>query len=152
MSQLTTILDTVVQGVTALGLQLNGKVLPVVKRKLPKKQEVVDLGAQITVSGTVDVDRQKPWAFGAGTGTALYRVDYRIEITLICPNDNDAVTNLDAYTQFRESIRQAFRNAPLAGTQVYDQKFDDGPFLDRGNMHDGYDYQQVVIKMSTIET
>ncbi|MBP3956325.1 hypothetical protein J8F10_13625 [Gemmata sp. G18] len=147
-SNLDTILDAVVTAVRELNFKLTGPgSVPVVKRKLPKREEAVDPSEQVTVSGAAELDSVTPIAFGD-----VFRVRYRVEVTLVTSNKNDQVKNLPEYLAFRQQVRQLFRKPPLVGAAaVVDLDVVGGEFLDRGMISQGYDYQQVVIRVTTIE-
>lgn len=157
-SKLNSLLDAVVKTIQALNCQLNGESVPVVKRKLPKKEQSVDPAVQITVCASEDVDEQKYHDF-----TGAMRVTYVFEITIISPNNDDQLTNLDIYTEWRESIRMRFKKPPFVvyyGTDengallpvtVFQMRVLPGKFLDRKLISDNYDYQMLRLEIVVIE-
>ncbi len=147
-SVLDRILSAVVSKLQLAGLSAGGNLLPVVKRKLPKKQETVDEDYQVTVSGAENADQTKRIAFGNA-----YKVNYTVEITLVSPNE-DQLTNLGDHTIWRESVRALFMKAnPLPTvTEVKRLEIVPAPFLDRSILSQGYDYNQIVLDVWTFET
>ncbi len=151
MSVLDTILDAVVTDHTTAALSVASNTLSAVKRKLPKKEEKVDLAYRVTVSGAEDVDSVERIAFGS-----VFRVTYKIEMTLITPNDRDALTNLPEHAAWREATRARYMKAtttgPLSGvSQAKRIEIVKGPFLDRRKMAQGYDYNQICLAVTTYE-
>ncbi len=148
MSKLNDILDYIVAAQSTLGLQIEGKALGTVKRKLPKSEEPVDGGYQVTISGSEQVDRVKRIAFGS-----RWQVLYRVEITLVTPNDRDQLFNLTDHATWREATRAAWQ---VPGSVVVDGvkrvEIVDAPFLNRSQLNAGYDYDQVVLEITTYES
>lgn len=148
MSVLVEILDAVVADHLSANLSINGNLLSVVKRKLPKKEDTVDADYQVTVSGAEMVDRITPIAFGGS-----YKVSYRVEMTLIVPNDRDQLVNLDAVANWREATRVRYMvRKPLPVDAVKQVTIVEGVFFDRTLLREGCDYDQVVIELITYET
>lgn len=147
MSILNDILDAVVVGQNTLALAVDGVVVQAVKRKLPKREQPVDLDTQVSVSGSERVDQVKRIAFGS-----RFQVQYRIEITLITPGERDAAINLGGHTDWREATRAAWvKPGALAAAGVKRVEIVDAPFLNRSELAAGYDYNQVVLDVTTYE-
>jgi hypothetical protein len=148
VSKLNDLLDATVTAQGALALQVESKSLTTVKRKLPKKEEDVDLAFQVTVCGAELVDRARRIAFGS-----KWFVQYEIQITLITPGDRDAAHNLADHANWRESTRARYMKPnPLPGLGVKRVEIVEAPFLDRRELRDGYDYDQVVLRITTHES
>jgi hypothetical protein len=118
---------------------VGGSIVPVVIRKLPKRREPLDSARRITVNAVEIPDSVRRMAFGS-----RFLVKYRVEITLVEPNDNDAVTNLTEHTDWKEATRARYQ-APgvLAAVGVTRVEIDNSPLLDRRNLVDGYDFTRV---------
>lgn len=154
MSVLNDVLDKVVEQVDLLGLALDGTPLPVVKRKLPKKEELVDPPYQITVSKSEEPEGWRWYAFPSTSNPkGAIRKEYLVEITTITPNDNDQLTDLDTYTEWREQVIKLFSHPKtFAGiAQVFDCNAAPGVFLKREEVSNNYDYQQVGVRVITLE-
>lgn len=152
MSTLNDTLDAVVADHQAAALTIGGSALTVVKRKLPKKEETVDAPYQVTISAAADPDEVTP--IGGYPGARVYLVKYRVEMTLITPNDHDAVTNLADHEAWREATRARYQKTkPLAAVAAVKRvEIKPAPFLDRSKLADGYDYNQIVVSVWTYET
>ncbi|AMV26118.1 hypothetical protein VT84_17095 [Gemmata sp. SH-PL17] len=146
-SVLDRILSAVVSKVQLDGTTVGPALMPVVKRKLPKKEERVDADYQVTVSGSENVDATRRIAFGH-----VFRVEYSVEITLITPN-GDQLTHLADHTVWREATRAVFMAPkPLAGVpEVKRLEIVEAPFLDRSLLSQGYDYDQIQLTVWTFE-
>lgn len=152
MSVLFDILEAVQANVEALELTLSSAPttpITVDIGKLPKREEVIDGLPKISITGAVDLDSRRPFSFGD-----KWFIEYIVEITLMAPNNRDNATNLEDYTDWRYEVQNRFRKPPLSGgpAVVYDLDVLDGDFLDREILNQGYDYQQVVVKVTTIES
>lgn len=149
MSKLNDILDFVKARQEALALQVGGNALTVVKRKLPKREESVDTPYMTTVSGAEVVAEVKRVAFGG-----KYFVPYVVEITLVTPNDRDQLKNLADHTAWFEATRAAYMPVGAMGavSGVYKVDIIQAEMLDRAQIKDGYDYTQVVLRVTTFET
>lgn len=146
MSVESSILDGVVSMMQALELPP-----PVVKRKAPKREALVDAATQITVSTGGDPEQLSQLALGG-----VLKVRYPVDVSIIAPNPDDYLTNLDTYTDWRESIRNKFRppwTDPIVPgvAQVFDIDIDPGVFLDRDKIKDFYDYFTVRAWIITAE-
>lgn len=148
MSKLDAILEYCVGAQNALHLKVQGKDCTAVKRKLPKREEEVDLAFQTTVSGSEQVDRVLRFAFGS-----CWSVVYRVEVTLITPCDGDALMNLADHEDWREATRAWFmKPSSIAVDGVKRVEIvTPSPFLDRAKLRQGYDYNQVVLDVTTYE-
>ncbi len=149
MSKLNDILEFVAAKQTALAITIGGNALTIVKRKLPKREETVDTSYMTTVSGAEQVAEVKRVAFGG-----KYLVPYVIEITLVTPNDKDELKNLADHTTWFENTRAAYQvNGMMAAVgHVYKVDVIQAPMLDRAQIREGYDYTQVVLRVTTFET
>lgn len=149
MSKLNDILEFVKANQVTLALQVNSTALTVVKRKWPKREETVDEPYMTTVSGAELVAEVKRIAFGG-----KYLVPYNIEITLVTPNDRDALACLVDHTNWLEATKASYMVAGMMNAvgNIYQVDVIQGPMLDRGQMKDGYDYSQVVLRVTTHET
>lgn len=150
MSTLNDILEAVKTDHTAAALTIGANALTIAKRKLPKHEETVDAAYQVTVSGAEQVDKVVRVGFGG-----IFRVEYLVEMTLIIPNDRDQLTNLPEVAAWRESTRARYQAVthPLtgvSGVKAVDLT-DNGVWLDRTDLADGFDYDQLVIRVTTYE-
>lgn len=150
MSTLNDILSAVVTDHQAAALTIGANALTIAKRKLPKQEEGVDAAYQVTVSGAEQVDRVTRVGFGG-----IFRVEYLVEMTLVIPNDRDQATNIDTVAAWRESTRARYQAVTHPLTVVSAVKAvdltDNGVWLDRTDLADGYDYDQLVIRVTTYE-
>lgn len=147
MSVLNSILDEVVAIQDSLALKVESKDLRNVKRKLPKREERIDLSFQVTVNGSERVDQVKRIGFGQ-----RWQVLYNVEITLITPGDRDAAQNLPDHAAWREATRAWYQKAqPFALAAVQRVEIVDAAFLDRSQLAAGYDYNQVALQVTTYE-
>lgn len=148
MSVFYDILTAVKSQIDTLSLTINGNSLATVIRKLPKKEAGVDAPNQITVSPSQTEPRITPWAFGN-----RFLHEYLIEITLICPNNDDQFTDLDNYSQIRQDISNLFLLPnSIAVSGVLDTRLMDADFHDRKFVISGYDFMQLILKVRTVET
>lgn len=150
MSTLNDILEAVKTDHVTAALTIGANALTIVKRKLPKQEETVDAAYQVTVSGAELVDRVTRVGFGG-----VFRVEYLVEMTLVIPNDRDQATNIDTVAAWRESTRARYQALahPLTGVtgvKAVDLT-DNGVWLDRTDLAEGYDYDQLVIRVTTYE-
>lgn len=147
MSMLASILSETAAAESALALVVEGNTLTAVVRKLPKHEETVDPPYQVFVSGAEQVDQVKRIAFGS-----RWQALYQVEITLITPGDHDAAINLEAHADWREATRAWFQKPkPLSTPGVKRVEIIQAPFLNRAQLAKGYDYNQVVIQVTTYE-
>lgn len=146
MSALNTILDYIVATETSAALQVGGKVLAVVKSKLPKKEDTVGSDYSVYVSGAEQLDSLQRIAFGS-----KWQVTYTVELTLVTPNDRDQLINLADHINWREAVRARYM-APGPIPNTAKVEIARAPFLDRSKLADGYDYTQVVLDITTYES
>ncbi|MBP3956466.1 hypothetical protein J8F10_14390 [Gemmata sp. G18] len=147
MSVLNDILDAVVADHKAAKLKIGTECLRVVKRKLPKKEEGVDDHFQVTISAAEQADQIVRIAFGN-----VFKVGYRVEMTLITPNDRDQLTNIDTIAAWREATRARYMKPnPIAVSAVKQVEIIDSLFLDRSTLADGYDFDQIALQIYTFE-
>jgi len=146
------VLNSVVSGVASLGLQAGGVTIPVVKRKLPLKEETIDPATQFVVSMAEALPR--PERFCA----AMLRYELRVEITLITPNRSDYVGSIPQLSDWYGQVRDKFSatsttkgtfpvTIPAGPAAVWMVKPGDGAFLDRPRLNFAYDYQQQVVSV-----
>ena len=156
MSVLDDILNACQSTVAALNLQLNAVVVPVVVRMAVKKAPSVDPATLITVSSDPKGERVKAWGFGGN-----WRLDYTIDLTIVTPNNDDYLTNLDTFTQWRQQIRNTFQTwvtapvptKPLATVPaVWDLKVKPEALFPPGELQDNYSNQKVTLLVSANET
>lgn len=149
MSKLNDILDFVVARQAAMNFQVNGNDLTVVKRKLPKREESVDASYMVTVSGAEQIAEAKRAAFGG-----KYFTPYVVEVTLVTPNDRDQLLNLADHAAWFEATRANYKapGALSAVGNVYNVDVVQAPMLDRAQIKEGYDYTQVVLRVTTFDT
>ena len=145
MSQLNSILDAVVTRVASLGLIKDSVVIPVVKRKLPRRQETMDSPTTITVSPPDAPDSVIYAAFGAQWWS------YTVNITVVSPNDQDLASNIDTYTGWRDQIKALFMppfaSPPLVGVPlVWDMRVKPQVLFHRSMLAMNYDYQQIAVE------
>ncbi len=82
------------------------------------------------------------------------KVTYPVMVTLIAPNNNDQVANLQAYTALRQAIRLLYRDrAPFVGLvpEVWDCNVREAEFLNAKELAEGYDYMVVQVDVDTVE-
>lgn len=132
-----------------MSLSVNGNQLTAYTRKLPKREETVDAPYMVTVSGAENVDEIKRASFGDN-----YFCNYTIQVTLVTPNDRDQVQNLVDHAAWRETTRAAFQVTGMMFSvgNIYKVDIVPGTFLDRSEIKEGFDYNQVVLKVTTFET
>lgn len=141
------ILDAVVSQVTNLGLVFNMSPLPVMKMKLPKAQETLDVLPLVAVAPGSEAERVEP-AGAEGTRFLTYRVD----VVVIAEGNRDLVTNLDAYLSWRQQVRGLFKGPLLAGVpQVWEVDTALLAPLDRGLVNQDYDYSGLSFRFHTVE-
>lgn len=147
MSKLVEILDYVVSAQDTLHLTIDGTEPQAVKRKLPKREEKVDPSLQVCVTATELVDDVRRIGFGS-----KWQCLYVVLITLITPNDRDQLLGLDDHAAWREGTRAFWQRpgslAPVGCKRVEIVK---APFLDRAQLANGYDYNQVALQVTTYE-
>jgi hypothetical protein len=143
MSLLNSILDDIVS--TVGSVPFNSEAVPCVKRKLPKKEETVDVQTQSTVSGEELVDRIKRIGFGS-----CWQCLYRVQITLVTPNDRDQLYHMVEHTDWREGVRALFQK-PKSVAGAKRVEFVNSPMFDRGELANGYDYDQLTLEVTTYE-
>lgn len=141
MSRLNDLLDAIVADHVAAALQIGGNTLTIVKRKLPKKEETVDADYQVSIYAEPISERSDRIA------NNTYLVKYFISMTLITPNDRDALVNLVDHAAWRESTRARYEVLTTLGRI----DFRDAPFLDRTQLAEGYDYQTIAITIWSFE-
>src|SRR5262245_22803704 len=146
------VLNSVRTRVEGLGLALNTVAIPVVKRKLPLKEEAIDPATQITIS----LAELLPAPLRLSIGTLVYRLP--VEVTLITPSKSDFVQSLPALSDWYGTVRDAFAQAghtraslPVtlpAGTDViWKVQPAEGVFLDRPKLNLAYDYQTQIVNV-----
>jgi hypothetical protein len=121
-----------------------GTVIPVKKRKLPRKGEVLDPPVQITVSCSDTPDRVRYASF------ARHWKYYLVYVTVIGPNQQDNVKYLREYAEMRDRLMAPFFKQPgtdltypmLGVPGVFDMRVEPLTFMHRGMLANGYDYQQ----------
>lgn len=146
---LDAILDAVVVGVESLGLTYGEgteeDLVPVVKRKIAKREKGIDPAVQITVSGSVRSPAMVPRAFGRRLEVFI------VDITVVSSNNNDQLSNLDLYAAWRTAIERKFFAPPLYGvSEVFDLNILQGSFLDVENIQANYDVQLVRVEVSAV--
>ena len=146
------VLEAVKTTVASLGLTAGGVTIPVVKRKLPMKEESIDPSTQIVVSMAEVLPA--PVRFCAAM--LLYRLP--VEVTLITPNRSDYVQSIPDLSNYYGSIRDKFAatsttkqtfpiTIPAGADAIWMVKPDSGAFLDRPRLNFAYDYQQQVVSV-----
>jgi hypothetical protein len=148
VSILNDILDAIVTDHTTNALTVGGNSLTIVKRKMPKRHETVDQPYQVTISGAENVDLTTRISFDH-----WFKVQYNIEMTLITPSEGDTAKNLADHAQWRESVRARYMaQTPLSSVTAI-QQIDvlPSPLLPRRLLVDGYDYNQILLRITTYE-
>jgi hypothetical protein len=156
MAYLNDCLDQVVKVVQALNLNLNGVIPPVVKRKLPKKDQTLDPPIQITVNAKEYPEKIKNITF------ANYLIaTYKAQVTICSPNDGDELSNIPIYAQWRQQIRQKLQAPPISGVSPSVPPLPVGVFMnvdsvpdvfeDRKAISDLYDYQAIGFDIQVVE-
>lgn len=142
------ILELVASLETDAGFPLDGAAVPVVRRKLPKREEPVDGAAQITVNAIEVPDSIRRIAFGS-----VYQVKYRVDITLASKCDHDASIGLPEHSDWKEAVRARYQaSGVLSSAGVKRVEIDTSPLLDRSKLAGGYDYSSVALSCWTYET
>ena len=147
------ILNAFVSQIGTLSISLLGVMVPVAKRKLPKKDEQLNPPVQIVVCSDVLADQLGWMCFGT------LKMRYRVQVVIISPNNNDNLTNLPVYTQWRQQIRNLFDGyikggvlLPGISPPVYDMDYRGGSFLPRDRLAQTYDYQDLNYDVMTTES
>lgn len=141
------ILSAVQSQILSLGLTFNAKSVPVTLRKLPAIIEEVDTVPMIAVCPKDEPEEYKRIGF-----EKTMQVTYQVEIVIIAPGNRDFESNLDVYLSWRESIRNLFRQPPLAGVPEVWMMMPKGEVpIDRDNVNSNYDYSGLVIEFTTVE-
>lgn len=148
MSVYGSILDATVTTIGNLGIQYNSVAVPVVLRKLPKAEEVLDALPLICVSPSVSAMRWERVAF-----PALQQVGYPVQVGIIAASNRDFTSNIDLLLGWAEQIRSAFKKPPLAGvSQVWKTEVSPGKVFDRSLLvGSDYDYLALDIVFTTLE-
>lgn len=145
------ILDTVKE--TVEGLELNGTGDPgaptVAIRKLPKAGESLDTLPMIVVSPSETPEEVRPLAFGG-----VFRIRYRVEITVIRSGNRNVIKGLDICLDWRQQIRKALQvtGAFEDVDDVYDVDFTPEVVIDRNMVNSNYDYSALGLVVTTAET
>lgn len=151
MSTLNDCLNAMQVDVASLNLQTPGGIqIPVVIRKLPKKDETLDPPTQITICAKEVPETVKEITFA----NQVWLI-YHLLITVVSPNNtDDSATNIPLYTTWRQSIRQKFQGLNFATpiTAVKNLETEQDVFLDRKAISDLYDYQAVGVEIEAVET
>lgn len=157
IAMLTQVLNAIVQDIEGLALELvyNVNNVPtaqpatVVKRKGVKREPGVDQPFQITVCKSDEPEDQDYLAFGQST------TRWKIDITIVAPNQKDWLTNLDQYAAMREQIRTLYlppklNNSVLANASgIWEVRVDPRGFLDREQMANLFDESTVFLNVRT---
>ena len=153
-SILDKILYAVESRVSALGLTdpwvedgvCNNKPIPVVRRMLPRRTEVLDPPTQITVSPPDAPDKTIYYGFGS----VVYV--YTIIITVVSPNNQDITTPITPYTQMRERIKDAFssfQSYPVLNVPgCFDMRVEMYTLFNRGMLAQNYNYQSIALQIT----
>lgn len=142
------ILDSVVSQVNSLGLAIGAKNATVVKRKLPAYEESIDGPLPMIAV----VPSEKPEYVKKLGFEDSKEVGYTVQVVIIAANNRDMATNLDAYLNWRKSIRDLFRSAPLSGvSQVWDMETLPDVPIDRAVVNQDYDYSSLSFLFRTAE-
>ena len=137
--------------VTNLGLTWppTSGVVPVVTRKLPKAEEVLDAPLPILAIAP----GPKPERVGYPCGTYV-EVDYPVQIVLISAGNANYTSNLDIPPSWRQAIRRVFQ-APRVLVGVIPGQFDTtlnlDALLDRSELNSLYDYTAMEVRFSVLE-
>jgi hypothetical protein len=161
VSVLNDILNAVTQIVTNLGLTMNSQTVSVVLRKKAKKEpEPVDPSRQITVSPNESPETWQRYAFGGGNISPSWKAVYKIDVTVVAPNNDDFVGNLSTYSMWRQQIRNSFTQWMTIGNQTplptvpaaIDMDVTPDSFLPLSDINSNYDDQRVSVLVTAIET
>lgn len=132
--------------VAGLGLTFDTAPLPVLKRKLPRVSETLEMLPCLLVCPSTRPERYQPAAEG------LVFLDYAVDVSMAAPGNRDWATNLDQYLQWRQQIRGLFQGPLLAGVSaVYDTDITPGTPIDRTLVNSNYDYSTLGLLFSAIE-
>ena len=136
--------QTIVQALGLSGIS-TGNILV---KKLPKVEQVDSLPI-ILICPSV-----RPEVILGSSFEAQVFVDYRIDVIIIASGNLDFSSNLSTYLLWREEVRKAFQQAPLAvSIPVMPWKIKTEPLvpLDRHLISELWDYMGLTIVFSTNE-
>lgn len=161
-SNLDAILNQCVTMIEGLGLTYTPPggtptLIPVVKRKLSKKDETIDPLPLITVWPIRDAENARWLSFSGWLRSA-----YNIGIAIIAANDGDEFSNIPTLATWRQSIRQLFQGPALGNlttitdslgnvSKILDVDSSKDEFLDNKMLPDLYDYQTVGVFINIVE-
>ena len=143
-SDLDTILNALVDGVTALGFTLDDEAIPAYKGKLPTSREDLNPPVQFIISKSETPERMTRFSF------TKKRTDYTIDITLIAPHTGP-IANLIDHAYIRQTLLDAFDKPPLAGApDVFEMRSNPKEFLDREAQSKEWDEQTIEVTTSIV--
>ena len=147
------VLDSVVSTVTALGLLVNGQPIPVIKRKLPTKEETLDPPTQLVVCMAEGV----PAPVRFCQGVLSFRLP--VEVVLVSPSPGDRLRSIPLLSDVYGQVRGAFARTsktkgdhPVtlpagSGASVHRVEPAEGTFLDRPKLNAAFDYQAQTVNV-----
>lgn len=147
----STILNFIVSQVSGLGLIYQGNVVPVVVRKLPKAEEVLEtplVAPVITVAPEERPEFIEPWS----TENEVL-VKYGVDVVLIAAgNSNFTDINMDTWFRWREEQRRLFQFGmqPTFSFVPFCEVTPDAP-LDREKLNKNYEYSGLAFRFWVIE-
>lgn len=141
-----TILQTQANQVGALGVTYQNASVPVVVRKLPKKEETLD-----TVPVFVVAPSERPESIEPFGSEDQVLVKYLTECVFIGPGDGDFTSNLDTWLTYREQVRRLFQfgipgiQLPNQANLFFAEILPEAP-LDRASLNVSYDYSGLAFR------
>jgi hypothetical protein len=141
------ILQAVAIKVAALNPTIAAQPVPVVVRKLARRQEGVDPARQLTVCKSPVPEETR--RFGG-----KYDLDtWRVRLSVEAPNNDDQVANLDDYSTLRQQLIDGFKKKPddLMGLDnLRDVRAVPAEFLDYEKIEQNYDHFAVDVLVSVV--
>lgn len=143
-----TILTSAQQAVSGLSLVLGSTPLPVLIRKLPKLGETLDSAPVVLICPTEQPEKIIDYAT-----EGLVYVEYGVEIVIVAANNQDYLSNLDSYLNFRQQIRLLFQGTTLTGAPtVCDMDMIPEAPIDRALVAADYDYSAISVRFKSCES
>lgn len=133
-----TILVAVQLQIENLGLLWNGNPVPVIIRKLPVAEEVLQVLPIIAVTPTQD-----PAEWIRASFQCQEIVKHKVTVSIIASGNRDFVSNIDTYNFWYESIRTSFKKPPLTGVSrvlVWRTQVKPNKMFDRSLLNRSYDF------------
>jgi hypothetical protein len=158
-STLYSLLGAVNTKITALNLAYNSTPVPIQVLKRPRRLDKLEATPCIVIYRPENPESDRLVTFPNPGGSNW--VEYLILVVIYAPGNQDLVTNLDVWSNWRDQIRQAFQPPPgnngsilslpiLGVTGVFGMRVDPDVFLPASLMSINYDYQAIGIYFKTV--